>query len=335
MDKPNEKILDLALRLTGSKKFDCDNHWQTVPANWSCPICKRSKLHITKPDKNKTLKGSLANHHDHIEQYVQKKSKEIRKDNENIEIDEKIGWFIKYKISNFLNRFEKSLVCEDCNNADTHAKSMISDVCKYFSFSPKEIAQFIQPDKHKPHLINYSILKDIYIKVVDTHEYRKDLADVLINRALSNNRVWGDTHNFANIGHYKAAQKIIKNKGIYDGSLILDLNINDDTSVKNFSKYIEKQEKKKHRKSNQYNDSKWLEKEKRKNSIKKSRELSKSYVDPKIHINHGKLWSKKDIEYIRVSYEKETPLSEVSQNLGRLESSIISRLKRLGYEIQE
>ena len=152
---------------------------------------------------------------------------------------------------------------------------------------------------------------------------------------MLNNRSWGDTHNFSNIKHYKAAEKIIRNKDIYDGSVILDLNINDDTSLKNLSKYIDKQEKNKHKKSNQYDDSKWIEKEKRKYSIKKSRELSKSYVDPKIHINHGKLWNKEDIEYLRSNYEKEISTFEISQHLGRLESSIISRLKRLGYEIED
>ena len=177
---------EIVLRLYPANKIDSNGCWDIVPPNWSCPVCKRSKLHIVRPVRNNTiLQAHLHNHHDHIEQYANDKVKQIKFKTNDLDDITYIQWqFVKNKIIIFLNRFEKILICQDCNNADTHGKDLCTNICKYFSFSPREISSFIEPEPFRPHIINQEKLAKTYSAIGDIHEYRKSLCDVLISRSI-------------------------------------------------------------------------------------------------------------------------------------------------------
>lgn len=62
-------------------------------------------------------------------------------------------------------RFPVTLICCDCNMADARAKVKLA-LPGNFSFSPEEIAQFVQCDPHsKRPRINYPVAEQIYASV--------------------------------------------------------------------------------------------------------------------------------------------------------------------------
>lgn len=80
MWKNNQIIVDTALKLTGVTEFESDSSWNITPPNWACPVCKRSKLHITRVVKRGVLQGHMHNHHDHIYDYALETADNILKE---------------------------------------------------------------------------------------------------------------------------------------------------------------------------------------------------------------------------------------------------------------
>lgn len=71
------------------------------------------------------------------------------------------------------------LVCEDCNNADTHAKTLLSQDDKinltHQSFSIGQIQQFIRSLPHTPHQIDEHDLRPLWADVRPTYRARMKL----------------------------------------------------------------------------------------------------------------------------------------------------------------
>jgi hypothetical protein len=63
--------------------------------------------------------------------------------------------------SGFAPRFERTILCEQCNSADASAKRKLN-LPKQFSFSPAEIAQFVTATPHGWHLLDYDRAAEIY-----------------------------------------------------------------------------------------------------------------------------------------------------------------------------
>ena len=331
MDGAEQAVIDLALRLTGAKSFDCNGSWSIAPPNWSCPVCKRSKMHIARATKKKVLQAHLHNHHDHISVYLKKRAKTIIEENNlNRDIAEQEWWFIHHKICSFLNRFEKILICQDCNSIDAKAKDMIGSVCEYFSFTPHEISYFIRTEAHRLHEVDREKLYEVYSSLGDIHEYRKKLADVLLSRSLFGGRLWGEAQTFPSIDHYKAAYAIQKNPHHYDGSLLLNLRQKSDANLRYLSMAVEKYEKKKHERATISSEERWQRKQEKKERLKKTREETKSIVDMGVYFNHGQLWKQTDLQELQRSYENGATLKELSVRFGRMEKAIKSRLRKLG-----
>lgn len=166
------------------------NMWLTTPADWVCPCCGRPKPDFIKPDTPEEKRSLLLNeHHDHMDQYVANTAKELAKEQE-IELPEGAYWFLWHKLAPFVRRFERILICVDCNNADVAAKA-VAEMPESFSFTPNEIAYFIKPTLNNKHQIDRHAVLSIVDALKEDFFYRKELADVLIKRVIAG-RVWGE-----------------------------------------------------------------------------------------------------------------------------------------------
>ena len=115
--------------------------WNQLNESWICPSCKRTKFQILRWSKRYTNKSNngvylssymgfiapLHKHHDHSEH----------------------------------KRFNEIIICDQCNSADGIAKKYLK-IQSQFSFSPREISQFIIATPHNKHKIIFEKAKLIY-----------------------------------------------------------------------------------------------------------------------------------------------------------------------------
>jgi hypothetical protein len=52
-----------------------EQSWALVPQNWSCPICRRSKVDIFRLSSRGILLANLEGHHDHLRDYVGRRAR--------------------------------------------------------------------------------------------------------------------------------------------------------------------------------------------------------------------------------------------------------------------
>lgn len=118
----------------------CRRIYESLGPDWRCPGCNRTKYELirwtmlfpTSPSPYLGWAGGLHKHHDHG------------------------GW---------PGRFPRTVVCEQCNDADKAAKRALG-LAKDFSFSPSEIRGFVLATAHGWHLLNYAAAWREYIGAV-------------------------------------------------------------------------------------------------------------------------------------------------------------------------
>ncbi|MEI9852796.1 MAG: hypothetical protein WDN24_20205 [Sphingomonas sp.] len=82
-----------------------------------------------------------------------------------------------------VERFAETLVCEDCNNADAEMKSALgAAVDPYFSFSPREIGQFIRPEPYRSHTVDIEAGKRVFATAGPAFAERVAFARMLVDR---------------------------------------------------------------------------------------------------------------------------------------------------------
>lgn len=60
-----------------------------------------------------------------------------------------------------LSAYDNTVVCFDCNKADADAKKIVK-AHKYFSFSPREIAEFVKPTSNQEHEIDPLLAQQVW-----------------------------------------------------------------------------------------------------------------------------------------------------------------------------
>lgn len=82
-----------------------------------------------------------------------------------------------------IERFTRTLLCEDCNHADGDMKAALGpEVAPHFSFSPAEIARFIKPKPNVSHDIDVTIGRQIWEQVRPAFEDRIAFTRLLVTR---------------------------------------------------------------------------------------------------------------------------------------------------------
>lgn len=136
----------------GATGLDLDQNWASVPQDWTCPCCLRPKIELARKLSNGVLLAHLHEHHDHIHDYMAARLQETYGKEWPRGIPP--GTYeLEHSGSVMIERFERTLVCEDCNAADAGAKARSSGIDPYFSFRPSEIATFITSGTNRPHEI--------------------------------------------------------------------------------------------------------------------------------------------------------------------------------------
>lgn len=149
--------------------------WVMTPVEWFCPCCKRTKSQIVRLNKNNYLTCQLHEHHDHMEQVV-KILFEKYAISRNQQIADELSERFAIKSAFSLSAYDKTIICFDCNKADADAKKMVK-AHKFFSFSPKEISEFVISSPNNEHKINEEIAKKIWERVQPIFCIRMEMAE--------------------------------------------------------------------------------------------------------------------------------------------------------------
>jgi hypothetical protein len=102
-----------------------------------------------------------------------------------IVIADKFAEKFAIKLSFSLSAFDKTVICSDCNAADTKAKLLLN-THKFFSFSPTEIGKFIIVSSNKEHKIDKKIAVNIWYNQQETFLLRLQFVDTIANLAATN-----------------------------------------------------------------------------------------------------------------------------------------------------
>lgn len=142
LDGPWEpRTKQLAIRL-GATGFDLNRWWLITPPDWRCPCCHRGKTVIARLNKHSKLMGHLVEHHDHMEDEVKRIYTDLVSRKQWPDADEKGREFAK-RVKGIVAAFEHAIICQDCNNADRHAKEAVGAPLA-FSFSPLELERIVR-----------------------------------------------------------------------------------------------------------------------------------------------------------------------------------------------
>lgn len=118
------------MREMGASGLDLNSNWALTDPSWICPACLRPKRDIFRKLQNDVLVAKLELHHDHLHDFDS-------------------------PAASLLLRFERTLVCQDCNSADGEAKKKLRNkIDKYFSFSPSEIREFCDIGRWRSHKVD-------------------------------------------------------------------------------------------------------------------------------------------------------------------------------------
>ncbi|MBP2858500.1 hypothetical protein J8657_12895 [Dickeya oryzae] len=149
--------------------------WVMTPVEWVCPCCRRKKSEIVRLNKNNFLSCQLHEHHDHMKEVVKSLFEEFSTKKKVIVADALSERFaIKTAFS--LSAYDNTVICSDCNKADADAKRLVK--ChKFFSFSPKEISEFIYVTSNREHQINIEAAKKVWARAEPVFKIRLDLAE--------------------------------------------------------------------------------------------------------------------------------------------------------------
>lgn len=146
--------------LFNAKGAHLNKWWVMTPTYWICPACNRAKSEIVRLNRHEYLSCQLHEHHDHMKDVVKDIFEQISTQMDHQVADEYSERFaIKAAFS--LSAYDNTIICSDCNEADKNAKLAVG-THKYFSFSPKEIGEFIICRNNSPHEINELTAQSIW-----------------------------------------------------------------------------------------------------------------------------------------------------------------------------
>jgi len=168
----NEVLLKQIMFDHGCQEPGAIGQFHAVSADWACPCCHRKKREIGRRDRNGRLVCSIVEHHDHLGDWVWTKLRPVLADAMPV-------------IAGAWQRFDPTLICQDCNTADTVAKSLVQ-APEMFSFSWREINSFIWVQANTKHRVIPGMAAKAYEKARVEARWLAERAVALKNAHLSN-----------------------------------------------------------------------------------------------------------------------------------------------------
>ena len=159
-----------------TQKLDLNRGWAATWTGWSCPCCKRNKHQIVRLTSGEVLLCHLELHHDHLDDYVKRIFREIKLSSEDPDLRVQASR-AEGALRSLVERFERTLICVDCNLADARAKSELREEIElHFTFTPSEIAQFIEVQDNQIHEIDIARARRIWTNAREDFKDRIDFA---------------------------------------------------------------------------------------------------------------------------------------------------------------
>lgn len=158
----NSRLLRELETKLGAKGWGTLDNFHEVPRHWFCPFCRRDKASIARLDAKGRLLCRLVFHHDHVRDYISLRAKAKAVDDAT-----------RSAAMDRFTRFQDTLLCEDCNNAEAEAKRRIG-APNFFSFAPDEIARFVVAKPGQPHTIDEAEARAIFEALADSRAQRLD-----------------------------------------------------------------------------------------------------------------------------------------------------------------
>lgn len=149
--------------------------WVMTPVSWQCPCCKRTKGEIVRLNKNNYLTCQLHEHHDHMKDVV-KDLFESFSIKQNIIVADELSEKFAIKTAFSLSAYDNTVVCFDCNKADSDAKKIVN-AHKNFSFSPKQISEFLIVTPNEEHKIDPHKAQNVWEEAEPIFELRIQMAE--------------------------------------------------------------------------------------------------------------------------------------------------------------
>lgn len=168
----------------GVSKFDINRWWCLTPSDWHCPACGRKKSEIARANQHNELTCHLVEHHDHMDRYIEKLLVEkIGKSDEFLATLDSER-FAK-RAAPAISAFDPTVICEDCNNADTKAKKAVAAHTD-FSFTVGDMRKFVMAAPNESHKINKEQLCKVWKQRERELRLRFLLAEKIVGLAASN-----------------------------------------------------------------------------------------------------------------------------------------------------
>ncbi|MFZ2468879.1 MAG: hypothetical protein WAW54_10850 [Parvibaculum sedimenti] len=166
-------------------KLDLNSGWASTWTGWCCPCCQREKPRIARVSSSGILLCRLEYHHDHILDLAKRIYREHNPRNEDREINIQVSR-AKDALMPFIERFERTLICIDCNLAEGRAKLELgTEMEGDFTFTPSEIATFITVAPNRVHEVDVEKARLAWLAAKDDFADRIDFTRRMAQRIAS------------------------------------------------------------------------------------------------------------------------------------------------------
>tara|TARA_R110002073_G_scaffold26476_1_gene86760 strand:- start:7857 stop:9362 length:1506 start_codon:yes stop_codon:yes gene_type:complete len=156
--------------------------WAATWTGWTCPCCGRSKPQIARLASSGIVLCHLEQHHDHLEEFLKHRFSAV--DLQSDERDHRIQIsHAEAALRPLVERFERTLICVDCNLADGRVKlALREEVDSYFTFTPSEIAKFIAVSDNHLHEVDIATSRSLWVDAQEDFNDRIDFVERMAKR---------------------------------------------------------------------------------------------------------------------------------------------------------
>lgn len=164
--------------------IEINSIWASASPDWTCPCCGRSKSACARLGSKRQMLGKLVAHHDHIADLIAVALSDLSRDLKITAASAVDAQKFLNRGSELFERFDRIVICEDCNNADAKGKAL-SGADTYFTFTPREISTFIRATVGQPHDLDDVALAETYSLAKQHYDRRVASIRKLAGQALA------------------------------------------------------------------------------------------------------------------------------------------------------
>lgn len=171
--------------------FEMNRNWSGSDQGWMCPCCARSKFQISRIGNKQQILAKLVVHHDHMADAM-KQAFYAAFRQAGTPVEQVDGLSLVARMGSAFAAYEEVLICEDCNHADTEAKKIVS-APSFFSFSIRQISQFITCADHRPHTVDATQVHALWLQAEQGYRTRIALIEQVAMAAATDSH-WYEPH---------------------------------------------------------------------------------------------------------------------------------------------